>query len=273
MACQTIGQPRSTQRRVLRGLADEERLTTALIELATQYGRYGCRRITALLRSSRLAREPEAGGAHLAARGAQGATTAAQEGPAVAQRRVLCPAPAGKGQPRLGLRRRRGPHPSQAQVPHASRVVDEVTREALAIRVEHKLSSAEVLETLAELMLERGVPEHIRSDNGPEFVAQSVRDWITAVGAKTAYIEPGSPWENGYVESFNSKLRDELLNREIFYSLREAQILIESWRRHSNSIRPHPALRWMPPAPEVRLTKPQLWPARPPAHHAPTNHH
>ena len=111
--------------------------------------------------------------------------------------------------------------------------------------------SAEVLETLAELMLERGVPGHIRSDNGPEFVAQSVRDWIAAVGAKTAYIEPGSPWENGYVESFNSKIRDELLNGEIFYSLREAEIVIESWRRHYNTVRPHASLGYRPPAPEV----------------------
>jgi transposase InsO family protein len=102
-------------------------------------------------------------------------------------------------------------------------------------------------------MLERGVPEHIRSDNGSEFVAQAVRDWIAAVGSKTAYIEPGSPWENGYVESFNSKLRDELLNREIFYSLKEAQILIEGWRYHYNAVRPHSALKWTPPAPEVRL--------------------
>jgi hypothetical protein len=143
----------------------------------------------------------------------------------------------------------------------------------LAIRVDRKLGSAQVLETLAELMLERGVPEHIRSDNGSEFVAQAVRDWIAAVGSKAAYIEPGSPWENGYVESFNSKLRDELLNREIFYSLREAQIIIEGWRQHYNSIRPHSALRWTPPAPEVRLSTPQVWPAKTLAHHAPPNYH
>jgi transposase InsO family protein len=139
--------------------------------------------------------------------------------------------------------------------------------------VDRKLGSAEVLETLAELMLERGVPEHIRSDNGSEFVAQAVRDWIAAVGFKTAYIEPGSPWENGYVESFNSKLRDELLNREIFYSLKEAQILIEAWRRHYNTVRPHSALRWTPPAPEVRLPNPHVWPAITLAHYAPTNYH
>jgi transposase InsO family protein len=152
-------------------------------------------------------------------------------------------------------------------------VVDEFTREALAIKVDRKLGSAEVLETLAELMLQRGVPAHIRSDNGPEVVAQAVRDWIGAVGARTAHIEPGSPWENGYVESFNSRPRDALLKREIFNSLREAQILIEGWRQHYNAIRPHSALRWTPPAPEARLPKPQVWPATTLASHAPPSYH
>lgn len=122
-------------------------------------------------------------------------------------------------------------------------VVDEFTREALAIRVERRLGSTDVLEVLAELMLERGVPGRIRSDNGPEFAAIAVREWIAGVGAKTAFIEHGSPWESGTVESFDSKLRDELLDGEIFYTLREAQILIEAWRRHYNAIRPHSALR------------------------------
>ena len=141
-------------------------------------------------------------------------------------------------------------------------VVDEFSREALAIRVNRRLNSSDVIETLAELMLERGTPAHIRSDNGPEFVAKAVREWIAAVGASTAYIEPGSPWENGYVESFNSKLRDELLNGEIFYSLKEAQILIEAWRRNYNAIRPHSALGWQPPAPAVLVGQTNLWPTR-----------
>ena len=152
-------------------------------------------------------------------------------------------------------------------------VVDEFTREALAIRVDRKLNSTAVIETLAELMLERGAPRHVRSDNGPEFVAKAVRDWIDAVGSKTAYIEPGSPWEKGYVESFNSKLRDELLDGEIFYSLKEAQVLIEAWRRHYNAVRPHSALRWTPPAPEVRPTPPGLWPHRAVASAAVPNYH
>jgi putative transposase len=112
-------------------------------------------------------------------------------------------------------------------------------------------SSMDVIDVLSDLFILRGVPGHIRSDNGPEFVAKSVQAWIGAVGAKTAYIAPGSPWENGYVESFNARLRDELLNSEIFYSLREAQIIIESWRRHYNTVRPHASLGYRPPAPEV----------------------
>ena len=127
---------------------------------------------------------------------------------------------------------------------------DEFSRECLAIRVRRKLNSTDVIDALTDLFILRGPPGYIRSDNGPEFVARDVRDWITAVGAKTAYIEPGSPWENGYVESFNARLRDELLDGEIFYSLRDAQIIIESWRRHYNTKRPHSALGYRPPVPE-----------------------
>jgi putative transposase len=107
----------------------------------------------------------------------------------------------------------------------------------------------------------RTVPQHIRSDNGPEFVAKALQEWIAAVGAQTAYIEPGSPWENGYVESFNARLRDELLNGEIFYTLREAKIIIESWRRHYNAVRPHASLGYKPPAPEVFVPAIAAWPA------------
>ncbi len=130
-------------------------------------------------------------------------------------------------------------------------ICDGYSRECLAIRVERKLNSTDVIDVLTDLFILRGAPRFIRSDNGPEFVAQAVRDWIAAVGAKTAYIEPGSPWENGYCESFNGRFRDELLNGEVFYSLREAQILIEQWRRHYNTKRPHSALGYRPPAPET----------------------
>ena len=114
---------------------------------------------------------------------------------------------------------------------------------------------------LSDLFTLRGVPAHIRSDNGPEFVAKAVQEWIAVVGAKTAYIERGSPWENGYIESFNARLRDELLNGEIFYTLREARIVIESWRRHYNTVRPHASLGYKPPAPEVFVPAFTAWPA------------
>ena len=130
-------------------------------------------------------------------------------------------------------------------------IIDEFSRECLAIKVKRKLNSDDVINALSDLFITRGVPAFIRSDNGPEFVAQNVRGWIKAVGAKTAYIEPGSPWENGYCESFNARFRDEFLNGEIFYSLREAQILIERWRQHYNTKRPHSALGYRPPAPET----------------------
>jgi putative transposase len=133
-------------------------------------------------------------------------------------------------------------------------LVDEFTRECLAIDVARQLKSDDVLERLSWLFATRGVPGHIRSDNGPEFTATVVRNWLDRVGVKTLFIEPGSPWENGYVESFNGKLRDELLNGEIFYTLKEAKVLIESWRVHYNTVRPHSALGYKPPAPEVVTT-------------------
>jgi len=134
-------------------------------------------------------------------------------------------------------------------------LIDEYTRRCLALRVARRLNSYDLIETLADVMLEHGVPEHIRSDNGPEFVALKLRQWLSAVGAKTLYIEPGSPWENGYCESFNGKLRDECLNGEIFYSLKEAQVVIEQWRVQYNTVRPHSSLGYRPPAPEAILAK------------------
>jgi transposase InsO family protein len=130
-------------------------------------------------------------------------------------------------------------------------VIDEYTRKCLAIRVGFSLKSEDVLDVLSTLFLTEGVPCYIRSDNGSEFTANTTREWIESVGVKTAYIEPGSPWENGYNESFNGKLRDELLNTEIFYTLKEAQVIIEQWRRHYNEVRPHSALGYRPPAPKA----------------------
>ena len=136
-------------------------------------------------------------------------------------------------------------------------VIDEFSRECLAIVTERRLNSRVVLDTLADLFLVHGPPEHIRSDNGPEFIAIALREWLAKIGVQTLYIEPGSPWENGYNESFNSKLRDELLNGEIFYTLKEAQVLIEAWRRHYNTVRPHSSLGYRPPAP-VTIAFPPL---------------
>lgn len=154
-------------------------------------------------------------------------------------------------------------------------IVDEFTHECLAIRIARKLKSTDVIDVLSDLFILRGVPEQVRSDNGPEFVATAVQDWIAAVGARTAYIAPGSPWENGFIESFNARLRDEVLDGEIFYSLTEAKIVIESWRLHYNTVRPHESLGYKPPAPEVFVptsaargdcaTPPSPGPALPPA--------
>ena len=138
-------------------------------------------------------------------------------------------------------------------------MIDEFTRECLTIRIGRRLRSTDVIDVLSDLLILRGAPGHIRSDNGPEFAAKAVREWIAAVGSRTAFIEPGSPWENGYCESFNARLRDELLSGEIFYSLAEAKAVIETWRRHYNAVRPHSALGYRPPAPEVAL-----WPAAQP---------
>lgn len=127
-------------------------------------------------------------------------------------------------------------------------LIDEYTREGLALRVARRLNSLEVIDTLADVMLGREIPEHIRSDNGPEFIAHELQKWLANVGTRTLYIERGSPWDNGYCESFNGKLRDECLNGEIFYSLKEAQILIEQWRVEYNTLKPHSSLGYRPPA-------------------------
>ena len=133
--------------------------------------------------------------------------------------------------------------------------MDEFTRECLALRPARSLRSDDVLECLTELFTWRGVPDHIRSDNGGEFTAKAVGQWLERVGAKTLYIEPGSPWENGYIESFNGKLRDEFLNGEIFYTMEEVRVLLEQWRRIYNQVRPHSSLGYRPPAPEAMLPR------------------
>ena len=132
-------------------------------------------------------------------------------------------------------------------------IIDEYSRECLAILVKRHITSQDVIDQLFELIIFKGIPEHIRSDNGPEFTAKAVRGWLNRLGVKTLFIEPGSPWENGYIESFNGKMRDELLNREIFTTLTEAKVLIGQWRKEYNQVRPHSSLGYRPPTPEARI--------------------
>jgi putative transposase len=261
-ACRALGQHRSTQRKTPRGKEDEEQLTADLIELARQYGRYGYRKISAPLRDAgwlvndkRVERIWRREGLKVP--------------PKQPKRGRLWLADGSCIRLRPEYRNHVWSYDFVEDRTHDGRkfrmlnVVDEFTHECLAIRVDRKLKAIDVIDVLSDLFILRGVPGHIRSDNGPEFVAKAVQTWITAVGAKTAYIAPGSPWENGYVESFNARLRDELLDGEIFYSLREAQIVIESWRRHYNSVRPHASLGYRPPAPEVFVPAFAAWPAAP----------
>ena len=235
-----------------RGRDDEARLTADIVELARRYGRYGYRRITALLRTAgwlvnakRVERIWRCEGLKVPARQPKKGRLWLNDGSCVR----LCPE----------HRDHVWAYDFVEHRTHDGRkirmlnVVDEFSRECLAIRVARKLKAIDVIDVLSDLFILRGVPGHIRSDNGPEFIAKAVQDWIGAVGAKTAYIAPGSPWENGFVESFNARLRDELLNGEIFYSLREAQLIIENWRQHYNTVRPHGSIGYKPPAPEVHL--------------------
>ena len=246
-----MGINRSMLRYVPQPRDDETPLRQAIIRLAAQYGRYGYRQITGLLW---------------------------QEGWDVSRSRVeriwkLEGLRVPQKQPKRGrlwladgscirLRPERRNHvwswdfvmdrTDDGRPIKILTLIDEFTKEALAIAPARRIRSNDVIDIFADVMIERGIPEHIRSDNGPEMVATKLREWLDKLGTKTLYITPGSPWENGYCESFNGKLRDELLNGEIFYTLREAQVLIEQWRQHYNRVRPHSALGYRPPAPEAR---------------------
>jgi len=231
---------------------DEPRLVKRMTELATQYGRYGYRRITAMLcregwdvnhkRIERLWR---------------------REGLKVPQkqpkRRRLWFNNGSCIRLRPAYQNHVWSYDFMMSRTHDGRplrfltIVDEHTRECLAIDVERRMNHQHVLAQLTNLFITHGVPDYIRSDNGSEFTAKAVREWLGRVGVKTLYIAPGSPWENGYIESFNGKFRDELLNGEIFDTLLEAKVLTERWRREYNTIRPHSALGYNPPAPETIL--------------------
>ena len=249
-ACRVLGQSRSTQRHHPVPSPGEQQLRSRIIELAREYGRYGYRRITAMLwregwqvnhkKVERIWR---------------------QEGLKVPKRQPK------RG--RLWLNdgscvRRRAEYANHVwsydfvherthdgKVMRILVIVDEYSRECLALEVKRSLKSEDVLATLADLFVERGTPVYIRSDNGSEFTAKAVREWLERVDVQTLFIAPGSPWENGYVESFNGKLRDELLNGELFYTLKEAQVIIERWRQFYNRERPHSSLGYRPPAPKA----------------------
>jgi transposase InsO family protein len=131
-------------------------------------------------------------------------------------------------------------------------IMGEYSREGLRIHIDRRVKATDVLCELSELFVERWTPDFLRSDNGSEFTAQIVREWLQRLGVKTLFIEPGSPWENGYTESFNGKMRDELLNGQIFDTIFEAKVVTERWRRTYNTIRPHSSLGYRLPAPEAR---------------------
>lgn len=249
-ACRVLGQSRTTQRYqpILRD--DEVPLTTSVIRLAGQYGRYGYRRVTTLLRAEgwpvnhkRVERIWRREGLKVPSKQPKRGRLWLNDGSCIRLR--------------PSWRHHVWAYDFVQARTHDGRIfrmltlIDEFSRECLAIEVARSLNHDDVLQVLADLFTKHGPPVYIRSDNGAEFTAIAVREWLPRVGVKTLYIEPGSPWENGYNESFNGKLRDELLNGEIFYTLKEAQVLIEQWRTHYNAVRPHSALGYRPPAPQT----------------------
>jgi len=250
--CRALFVPRSTQRYEARIADDEPRLVEDVARLAARYGRYGYRRVTALLHTEgwrvnhkRVERIWRSEGLKVPRKQPRRGRLWTNDGSCV---------------------RLRPEHPnhvwsydflsdrtSDGRPLRFLTIIDEYTRECLAIDVARRLTSEDVLDRLAELFVRRGIPEHIRSDNGPEFTAKRVRGWLWRIGVKTLFIEPGSPWENGYNESFNGKFRDELLNREVFDTVLEARVLTGWYRREYNEVRPHSALGYRPPAPAAFL--------------------
>ncbi len=251
-ACKVLGQHRSTQSYENVFNKTQELVRERIVFLASEYGRYGYRRITGLLRlegwhvnHKRVHRIWRLEGLKVPHKQPKRSRLWLNDGSCIRHRPafpnhvwtydfVMDQTHDGRSYKMLNI-------------------LDEFTRECLSIKIKRKLNSFDVLETLADLFLSRGPPKFIRSDNGPEFIAEQLRVWLSKLDVKTLYIEPGSPWENGYIESFNGKLRDELLNGELFFNLREAKVIIENWRRDYNTIRPHSSLGYRPPAPVAVL--------------------
>jgi len=252
-ACRVLEQARSTQRRNLSPASDEERLTNDITALATRYGRYGYRRITALLNNEygwrvnhkRVERIWRKEGLKVPKKQPKRSRLWLNDGSCVRLRP--------KYKDHVWSYDFMIDHTADGRAFKILNIIDEYTRENLASVVARKIRAQDVIDTLYNLFIYRCIPEHIRSDNGPEFTARAIRKWLSRLGVKTLYIEPGSPWENGYIESFNGKMRDELLNREIFATLEEARILIGQYRREYNQVRPHSARNNRPPAPDAIL--------------------
>ena len=258
--CRALGFWRSSVSYKRGSDAHEERLRERIVELAVEYGRYGYRRVTDLLhrdgwrvnhkRVERIWREE---GLKVPARQPKRRRLWLNDGSCVR------------------LRPEYRNHVWSYDIMHDRtndgrrlrilNVIDEFTRECLASVVGRRITSSLVIDTLFELFLRRGVPEYVRSDNGPEFTSKAVRKWLSNMGSVTLFIEPGSPWENGYVESFNGRMRDELLNGELFDTLLEAKVIVGQWVKEYNEFRPHSALGNRPPAPAAvipRGTSPRL---------------
>jgi putative transposase len=233
---------------------DEKQLTEDILELATKYGRYGYRMITGLLKNEK----------HWKVNHKRVERIWRREGLKVPKKQPK------RSRLWLGdgscirLRPEYKDHvwsydfmverTANGRPFKILNIIDEYTRECLVSFVARKIKTQEVIDQLFQLFVFRGIPDYIRSDNGPEFTARSIRKWLNDIGVKTLFIETGSPWENGYIESFNGKMRNELLDREIFTTLEEAKVLIEQWRRHYNQVRPHSAKKYQPPAPEAIMT-------------------
>ena len=251
-ACSALGQSRGLQRRKPLRTDDEEALTAAMTALAIQYGRYGYKRITALLRTEgwhvnhkRVERLWRREGLKVPARHKKKCRLYLNDGSCIRLR--PCWRNHVWAYDFVAERLKDGTKIRTLTV------IDEYTRECLSLRTGYCLRADDVMDVLTELFISKGIPDHIRSDNGSEFTATSIRSWLTKLGIKTLYIEPGSPWENGYNESFNGRLRDECLNAETFHTLKEAQVILEQWRHHYNHIRPHTSLSYRPPAPLARM--------------------
>lgn len=263
-ACRVIRQARSTQRRKPEKRNDEEQLRKEVVMLASKFGRYGYRRVTGLLHNAgwqvnhkRVERIWRKEGLKVPKKQPKRGRLWLNDSSCV---RLRAEYPRHVWSYDFVMNRT---HDGKAF--RTLNVIDEFTRECLAIRVARSLKGEDVQECLTDLFCQRGVPVHIRSDNGSEFSNEQIRTWLNELAVKPLFIEPGSPWENGFVESFNGKFRDELLNREIFYTLKEAQIIIEQWRKEYNQVRPHSSLHYRPPAPEAilmpSLAAPLLTPA------------